>query len=378
MGKTNKYTYITNYSGITMKIAIEPKPYSDETLSSWIVRTAFANGTDPKSFALSIFRQNSVWYRDLDRYIPEDLKDRLCKLASLSKEKVVSLTLEPLIDNLALYPKNNPHKKWYFVLPIGLKGFVKTGGAYFCPYCLQDDKTAYLRREWKLAWNVACPLHKKLLILRCQKCDTIFSPHKLSYLEPYIYLCSSCGADLRDSPTKDTNDEVLLFQKALNHMAFHNIDSPFQLTTQNRQDFFATLHIFLAFFAKANKYNYHPSLLRFLALPSYAIMTKNNATFNRMTVRDREYLLFACSKIFQYSLHEIIQLFKEFNISKHRFLFTYRNLSPTIESLVQHLHDSPMLGKKKKNPNLSTTSRAISPKAPSQVDKLFKEIEQFL
>jgi len=377
MGKANQYTRITSYSHIVMKIAIEYKPYPNETLSSWLIRNSFANGTDPKSFALSIFKQNSTWYKDFDRFIPSDLKDKLSKVVYLSKDEITSLTLEPLIDELALYPKNNPYKKWYFVLPMGLKGFVRTSGAYFCPDCLKNTKVAYLKQEWKFAWSIACSIHKKLLILRCQQCDNIFSPHKLSYLQPHIYLCSSCGYDLRESKTEDVDEKVLLFQNTLNQIAFNNAPITFPFLTQDRKDLFSTLHILLAFFAKVSKYNYHASLLNSLTIPSYTVITKNNATFNRKTTRDREYLLLACSKLFQLSVHEIIDLLKEHNISKQRFLFTYKNLSPSIESIVQELPDSSMIGKKKKK-RTSKSTRVISPKTPSQVDALFKEIEQFL
>jgi len=376
MGKTNQYTRITGYPHIVMKIAIECKPYPHETLSSWLIRNSFANGTDSKSFALSIFKQDSTWYRDLDRFIPKELKNKLSKVVSLSQDEITSLTLEPLIDELALYPKHNPYKKWYFVLPMGLKGFVRTSGAYFCPDCLKNTKTAYLKQEWKLAWNIACSIHKKLLILRCQKCNSIFSPHKLSYLQAHIYLCSSCGYDLRESKTENADEEVLLFQDTLNQIAFSNAPMSFPFVIQGKKDLFSTLHILLAFFSKVSKYNYHASLLNSLAIPSYTVMSKNNATFNRKTTRDREYLLLICSKLFQFSIHEIIILLKEHKISKQRFLFTYKSLSPSIESIVQELSDSPMLGKKKKR--ISNATRAITPKTPSQVDALFKEIERFL
>jgi len=359
-----------------MKIAIEPRPYSDETLSSWLIRTAFANGTDPKSFALAIFKQDSVWYRDLDRYLPLSLKNKLSEAVALSSEQITALTLEPLIANLALYPQENPYKKWHFMLPIGLKGFIKTSGAYFCPQCLQED-CAYLKQEWKLAWNIACSTHKKLLILRCQKCNNTFSPHKLSYLQPHIYLCSTCGFDLRESITQTVDTEVLSFQESLNNIAFHNTIIPFKLITQNKKDLFATLHILLAYFAKANKYNYHSAFLESLNLPQYTIVAQNNATFNRLTVKDREYLLLASSKIFQYTAHEIFYLLKEFGISKQRFLFTYKNLSPTIKQIIKQL-PSTAITKKKTYRNSSSPSRVVSPKPESQVDKLFEEIARFL
>lgn len=37
-----------------MSFQIEVLPYKDESFISWFTRTAFENGTDPKSFALSI------------------------------------------------------------------------------------------------------------------------------------------------------------------------------------------------------------------------------------------------------------------------------------------------------------------------------------
>jgi len=361
-----------------MKVAIEPKAYSSETLSSWLIRMAFANGTDPKSFALSVFKQDSIWYKDLDRYLPKNLKLQLSKLVSLSKDEITSLTLEPLISDLALYPKDNPYKKWHYILPIGLKGFIKTNGAYFCPHCFLNKTTTYLKQEWRLSWNVTCPLHKTLLLLRCQKCNTIFSPHKLSYLQPSIYLCSSCGFDLRESITKKGNDEVLLLQSKLNQIAFKNQSVCFKLKTQDKKDFFATLHIFLAFFAKTSKYNYHLSLMKFLNLPPHTLSKQHNATFNRLNVEDREYLLLACSKILQYSVHEIIELFHEFNISKQRFLFTYKNLSPTITYISKQLSNSSMKGKKKQNNQIVGSSRKVSPKPLLEVNKLFQDIEQFL
>lgn len=56
-----------------MKLSIEVKPFKDESFISWFSRTAFSNGTDPKSFALSIWMKDSMFYRDLDRFIPKSI-----------------------------------------------------------------------------------------------------------------------------------------------------------------------------------------------------------------------------------------------------------------------------------------------------------------
>ena len=64
-----------------MKILIEPKPFKDESFGSWFCRTAFLNGTDPKSFALSIWNQDSMFYRDLDRFIPNENIGEIAKIS---------------------------------------------------------------------------------------------------------------------------------------------------------------------------------------------------------------------------------------------------------------------------------------------------------
>jgi hypothetical protein len=42
-----------------MKFAIEVHPYEDETLTSWIIRNAIANGSDPRSFAIATLKKTA-------------------------------------------------------------------------------------------------------------------------------------------------------------------------------------------------------------------------------------------------------------------------------------------------------------------------------
>ena len=115
MEKTYKCNDCKRNSNITMSFQIEVLPYINESFISWFIRTAFENGTDPKSFAISIWRQDSILYRDLDRFTPEYLIDEIFKHSSLNQIEIRNLTLEPLIDKVDTSSTNNVYKKWYFL-----------------------------------------------------------------------------------------------------------------------------------------------------------------------------------------------------------------------------------------------------------------------
>ena len=178
-----------------MKLAVEPKVFNDESLSSWLTRSSIANGSDPKSFYIALFDKYRVWNKDIDRYLPQEQAQQLSKLTSLDQQQIHNLTLEPYIKKIAKREKLNRYSLWYFIIPTGRRGLSRVNGMHFCPKCLKESNP-YLKKQWKLAWNVGCPIHKIKLLNKCQKCSSIFAPQLLSYDNPHIYLCTSCGFDL--------------------------------------------------------------------------------------------------------------------------------------------------------------------------------------
>jgi TniQ len=66
-----------------------------------------------------------------------------------------------------------------FLMPLSI--FHRTRRAYgqqFCPLCLNEDKTPYLRRRWRLALAVVCAQHGVLLQDRCGSCGSPLVPHR--------------------------------------------------------------------------------------------------------------------------------------------------------------------------------------------------------
>ncbi|MDN5079581.1 TniQ family protein [Aliarcobacter butzleri] len=359
-----------------MSFQIEILPYKNESFISWFTRTAFENGTDPKSFALSIWRQDSILYRDLDRYTSKDLLNEVLKYSSLSYQELKNLTLEFLIDKVDTSPTNNVYKKWYFITPFGQKGKIRTNGIHFCSECLKS-KIPNINKYWRFSFYIGCPIHKKILLLKCQKCNQVFSPEKLNYLQPHIYICSKCGFDLRNSSTNKVKKEVLDFQKSLfNSLINCKISSSFPLITNNDvKDLFLTLNIFLAFIYKIIRQpiRYKGLIIDFDISTKYSFKNINNGTFSRLNITDREELLYLVSKIFKFSIDEIIKILSKNNISKNIFRQTFETISPTIDHILERLNNNENNHKSRK-----IIKKEKKPKNKEEVDKLFKDILPYI
>lgn len=355
-----------------MKFAIEVRPFFGETFTSWFARSAFANGTDPKSFALAIWRQDSTWYKDIDRYLTDDKINILSSVCSLSKKEIRTLTLAPIIKNLVHANLANAYK-WGFVTPMGLKGAIRTNGMYFCPECLKE-KIPYIKQEWKFAWSVSCAIHKKLLILTCEKCNHVFSPHHIDYSKPNMHFCTSCGYDLRKSHTEDVNKEALKIQQMLTEIAFNKRNCmSFPLVNPDKKDLFLTLNILLSFFSYIYKHEKYDTIFKQLKInKDYTFHLSHNTTFSRMNIKDREYLLRIMHSLFQLKLSEIITMLEDSNVSKRTLIRTHKYISPTIDFIQSNLSSAKI----KKPPR--QVFKKIAPKSQDEVNKLFNEVKSFI
>ena len=357
-----------------MNFAIEVHPYKDETLTSWIIRNAIANGSEPRSFAIAIFKKDSTWYQDIDRHLPLEKVMQLSKLCSLSPEEIRALTLESFIQRLSHKShEDNPYSKWQLITPMGAKGAIRINGFYFCPKCLAEDDI-YLKKEWKLAWVIACPKHKNLLVLTCELCGQVFSPHKVTYEQPSIYICTNCGFDLRNSSFEDADYEALLFQNELLQIAFHGFTkTSFPIIEADEKDLFLTLTHFLSLLVHINHQDKYSEIFKLLKADNqYSFRTSNNTTFTRMHIKDREHLLCVASRLFKMSLDEIITLLKKVGMAQYRFKRTFKSISPTAQYILGHL-DSTIIFKPSR-----TRPREISPKSKEEVDRLFDEIKDYI
>lgn len=157
---------------------IHPQPLPDELLSSWMIRVARDNGFKVHSFYAAHFgRERQIWTRDIDHHAPVWLLDGLEAHTGLQRAQLEAMTLRAF-ESL-VFERFNETGNTRFLMPLSI--FHRTRRAYgqqFCPQCLTEDKTPYLRRRWRLALAVVCAKHGVLLQDRCGSCGSPLVPHR--------------------------------------------------------------------------------------------------------------------------------------------------------------------------------------------------------
>jgi len=351
-----------------MKLAIETKPFCDESLQSWLIRNSFANGSDSKSFYIAIWKKYNIKSLDLDKHLPQVMIDNLAKITRLSVKEIISLTLKPYLQTIIDTPLN-PYGLWYFLIPLGKRGSHQTNGMHFCPLCL-DEPIPYLKKQWRLAWNVGCSIHKTKLVNKCPKCNIVFSPQFLTYDIPKIYICSSCGFDLRNIKTGIADSSVLLFQEILNEIVFQQKTVSFPaLQTQSVQDLFAMIRTLVPFFQYTSKIKKYNKFFEIFHLNVTSIKEEEKPRlFERMNVKNRELFLKLIFQFLRSDSEKIKELLEQLKAPRSIFSAKISSCSPTI------LYFSESLEVKKHQKTSKKTSNIIKPNSKEEVDLLFSEI----
>lgn len=185
-----------------------PRPYFDESLSSYLLRLAEANGfatfwhlvqdlfpTWPQTSQLPRLR----WEYPVDEWGAIPLRTQL------SLNELTSLTVAPLVEKFRPLPvlsrlvnRNTGHF---------LKTIVNTT-LQVCPLCLKAQ--SYWRLAWRLTATRICLHHHCFLQTHCHHCcqplTVVTSRQRLLY-------CTACGADLRDLPVVTAPTEVIPAQR---------------------------------------------------------------------------------------------------------------------------------------------------------------------
>ena len=355
-----------------MKLAVEPKVFKDESLSSWLIRSSIANGSDPRSFYLALWDKYKIWNKDLDKHISKQQAISLARMTALSPKEIINLTLEPYLQKIIDKPLS-PLGLWYFLIPRGKRGLSQTNGMHFCSKCLSDS-VPYLKKQWRLAWNVGCPIHKIKLLNKCQICSVIFSPQLLTYDAPKIYLCTSCGFDLRDSMITPVNPKALKFQEKLNNAIFNvqTISFP-ALRTQSLQDLFMTIRTVIPFFQYAYKIKKYHMFFESLELDtSYMQRNKIMYVFEKMNIKDREFFLQLTYQFLQSDIEVIKELLLQLGTTNKVFLGKPAYMSATILYLLKYLKVAD--SSKIENPKPYT----IEPNTKDEVNRLYRELIELL
>lgn len=178
-----------------------PKPLPDEILSSWLVRTAQANGLKVHTFTSYYWPNLSVWNRDIDSFAPAWFIEDLARRSGTSLLALEATCIGSFAGSL--FGEFNPKAFTPLVRPLGIYHRRRLrGGMQFCPECLADGQP-YYRRSWRIAITIACERHGRLLNDACPNCGDAVNFHRADlddrdeHVARILTACSSCGTDLR-------------------------------------------------------------------------------------------------------------------------------------------------------------------------------------
>jgi hypothetical protein len=172
------------------------KPYTEELLSSWVVRLSRVYGMDASRFGASVGRYSPFWNRDIDKGLDGHLLQVLIDHTAAPAARVLETTMSgyrgfPIQE---LYD----HGLSAWLLSIGVRdGRRHRAWLQYCPYCLQDDEDPYFRRHWRLAFVTVCPQHSCRLLDRCAVCAAPCNIHQVPHDADTMTRCYVCQFDAR-------------------------------------------------------------------------------------------------------------------------------------------------------------------------------------
>ena len=143
-----------------LRLPVAPRPFRNELLSSWMARVAARYGLEAPAMTAWLEGQGRGIRspRQLDDLAPDpDLVRLWARACRVDQERLARLSLALRL------PDRSP--AWILERP----------GVPVCLACLDSDASAgrdsYLRSDWRLAEQVACPAHGEMLHDRCPVCS---------------------------------------------------------------------------------------------------------------------------------------------------------------------------------------------------------------
>ena len=161
----------TSFTGTLWPVHL--KPQEDELLSSWLARLALAHGQTVATFTSRVWPGRILVARDVDLWNDPGIFETLSIKTGTPPARVFAATMASYEGWLFDKPRKC-HLPWALPRYLNISPH-RPFGLQFCPWCLASDKEPYFRRQWRLALMVLCPLHRTLLLDRCQSCRL---PHR--------------------------------------------------------------------------------------------------------------------------------------------------------------------------------------------------------
>ncbi|WP_435979497.1 TniQ family protein [Psychrobacter sp. DM4] len=194
-----------------------------ESLTSWLVRAALKHGCSPLTFTYYYWPQYRIWTYDADKGFSHFDGQITSDIAILTGHNVDTFDDQILIDfseDTSIKSDNKSPLQW--TTPLSKRNRYSRLGYPYCPDCMEDDKEAYLKLQWRFTWSVCCTKHKTFLQVNCGHCNQPYQPQLLSPEQRFINRCHSCLGKMDQAISNAIPSEALHKFQQLADEAFYS------------------------------------------------------------------------------------------------------------------------------------------------------------
>lgn len=344
---------------------VVPSLLPDELLSSWLLRAAAAQGSDPLDFTGAIWPGWRIWTVDPDRCLDAARLKPLLDGTGISAQAFEAASLSSVVRSITGQAVSiRTSMPW--ILTLGHRNRRRNGGLQYCPRCLAEDGTPYFRRAWRFASHVGCSRHSEALHDHCWRCGSPVEPQRLQATAPHLATCASCGSDLRNAPARPVERRAATFQAAADHV----LESGYGIALGERLDrvtWFALASYFISLVRRVNRdVGQRGALTRLVGdvcgeLPAFPVGF--GASLEKSSNRTRQVLLSAAGDFMLMDRRELRRKLLGHGVTRGAF-------SPS-GGVVRHIVDDLCDGLIDRRRSIAITGRPASPREPDAVRRMY-------
>ena len=344
----------------------------DETISSWLIRTALTHGCSPGELTGWISPGWRAWMADVDRGVAEDRLPALAGHAGIEADAFRRAALVPIAARIEGRTPD-PKKAWMWILARGPVTARQEGTAQYCPECLAQDRTPYYRLSWRFAWHTTCAVHGARLVDRCPACACAVL-HRLDERAPHAASCAACEADLREGRGSLLSPDALSFQ-GMADQAVQSGEAPCHGERVGTREWFLAAGFFATLVRRAARQSTQ-TLSDFLAElevePPSAVRPVPGAGLERLGCRDRQQILEGVFRIMSADAERLENAVARSGISRQGLCEKRQKIPSPIERLLSKL---PENGRGKYTNRLG---RRQGPRSRNEVVRMMRRLERTL
>ncbi|BDP41224.1 hypothetical protein DAETH_11930 [Deinococcus aetherius] len=323
------------------KLPCYPRPYADELFSSWFLRLAHANVQRLPHFTFRITGDSYFWRFDPDRFLRPGLAETLAEVTGLSVDAIHALTLRRYEGKVVTQLPPRAPVRW--IMPLYIQGYKRRRpGLSYCPACLRE--ALFLRTHWRLSFVTVCERHACPLQGACPRCQAPYAPQRndlglgsdwSTQPEPPFGFCPECRLDLRDTPPRDADPEVLRLQAWLLGGAVSGVlPWPGQGEVPSLEGF-DVLHQLLAVVLRQGVQG-HLTETCGLAGPERPPQRRNRS-FEDFDLPDRRLLLRQLAFLLEDWPHRLLRTCEAAGVTKEPLVVNFRPVPPWYEAVADRL-----------------------------------------